>query len=274
MRKADPFAVRLFNGFTRPKRAVLGTELAGTVEAIGQKVTRFKIGDMVFCGMGATGGAYAEYACVPETAAIVCKPENITFEEAASIPFGATASLFFLRDKGNVQSGQKVLINGASGALGVYAVQLAKYFGAEVTGVCSTRNVELVRMLGADHVIDYTKTDFTQEDALYDIVYDTVGKTTFAAAKKVLKPDGIYLPAVAWLREFMQMLWTSITGGKKVISGVAWERKEDMVFIKGLIEEGKIQPVIDRKYPLEQIAEAHAYVEQGHKTGGVVISVS
>lgn len=273
LRKADPFAARLFNGLFRPKRKILGMEMAGEIVEVGSAVKQFKVGDAVFCGMGTASGTYAAYVCVPETGAIVHKPENITMEEAAAIPFGATASLYFLRDLGEIQPGQKVLINGASGALGVYGVQLAKYFGAEVTGVCSARNVEVVRQIGADHVIDYTKTDFTQGEEQYDIVYDTVGKTTFAAAKRVLKSNGVFLAAAGFLKEYLQMLSTSILGGKRVKSGVSFENKDQMLFLQDLIEQGKIQPVIGRRYPMEQIVEAHAYVEQGHKTGAVVISM-
>jgi NADPH:quinone reductase-like Zn-dependent oxidoreductase len=210
---------------------------------------------------------------LPEEGALAIKPANMTYEEAAAVPFGATTSLVFLRDKGHIQSGQKVLINGASGGLGTAAVQLAKYFGAEVTGVCSSTNLEMVKSLGADKVIDYTKEEFTKSGQTYDIIFDTVGKTSFSRCKSSLKQEGRYLAAVAGVPQFVQMLWTSMIGSKKVIGGPASERKEDLIFLKELIEAGKIKSVIDRRYPLEQTAEAHRYVEKGHKKGNVVITL-
>jgi len=275
IRKSDPFPVRFFYGFKRPKKnTILGSELAGEIEAIGKNVKGFKAGDQVFAGAGIGLGANAEYICLPEAAAVAIKPINMTYEEAAAIPFGATTSLLFLRDKGNIQNGQKILIYGASGALGTAAVQLAKSFGAEVTGVCSTANLELVKSLGADEVIDYTKEDFTKSGKTYDIVFDTIGKSSFSGCLSSLKQNGIYLRAVhITLFPILRGLWTSMTSNKKVIGGVAIERKEDLVFLKELIEAGKMKSVIDRRYPLEQTAEAHKYVEQGHKKGNVVITV-
>ncbi len=264
---------RIAMGFTKPKTPILGNELAGEIEAVGKDVTLFKAGDPVFAGTGLSLGAHAEYVCISEAGAVAIKPANMTYEEAAAIPFGATASLFFLRDKGNIQSGQKILIYGASGSLGTAAVQLAHYFGAEVTGVCSTVNVDLVKSLGAKEVIDYTKEDFSQNGQTYDIIFDTVGKTSFSRCKRSLTQRGIYLAAVAGVPEFVQMLWTSMVGSKKVIAGIAIERKKDLVFLKELIEAGKIKSVIDRCYPLEQIVEAHQYVETGHKQGNVVITL-
>jgi len=275
IRKADPFPVRFFYGFTRPKNnTILGSELAGEIEAVGKNVKQFKVGDPVFAGAGISLGANAEYICLPEAGAIAIKPTNMTYEEAAAIPFGATTSLIFLRDKGKIQSGQDVLIYGASGALGMAAVQLAKFFGAQVTGVCSTAKLELVKSLGADNVIDYTKEDFTQSGKTYDIIFDTSGKSPFSGCVSALKNNGLYLRAVHInLSPILRGLWTSITSSKKVISVTAIERKEDLIFLKELIEMGKMQSIIDRRYPLEQTAEAHRYVEQGHKKGNVVLTV-
>ena len=267
---------RLMFGLRKPKKTILGSEVAGEIEAIGIDIKQFKKGDQVFGIDGVHLGAYAEYVCRPEEGALAIKPANMTYEEAAAVPFGATTALYFLRDKGNIQNGQKVLINGASGSVGSAAVQLARYFGAEVTGVCSTTNIELVRSLGADKVIDYTKEDFTQSAETYDIIFDTVvGKTSFSRCKSSLKQGGIYLAVAGGLKELIQMLWTTVIGNKKVIfgGGEASERKEYLIFLKDLIEAGKIKAVIDRRYPLEQTAEAHRYVDKGHKKGNVVITV-
>jgi NADPH:quinone reductase-like Zn-dependent oxidoreductase len=275
IRKADPFAVRLFFGLFRPKIGILGTVFAGEIEAVGKDVNRFKVCDQVFGSTGMSFGAYAEYICLPEEGAVALKPANMTYEEAAAIPFGATTSSIFLRDKGNIQSGQKVLIYGASGALGTAAVQLAKYFGAEVTGVCSTTNLELVKSLGADKVIDHTQEDFTKSGETYDIVFDTIGKSPFSGCLRSLKEKGVYLKAVHMdLLPILRGLWTSMTSTKKVIGAIAIPRKEDLIFLKDLIEAGKMKSVIDRSYPLEQIAEAHSYVEKGHKKGNVIITVT
>ncbi len=267
---------RLMLGLRKPKKPILGADLAGEIEAIGKDVRLFKEGDQVFGVDGNDAGAYAEYKCMSEEGALAIKPVNMTYEEAVAVPNGALTALFFLRDKGNIQSGQKVLINGASGSAGTAAVQLAKYFGAEVTGVCSTTNLELVKSLGADKVIDYTQEDFTQSGEAYDIIFDTVvGKTSFSSCRNSLKQKGLYLAVAGGLKELIQMLWTSIIGSKKGLfgGGSACERKESLIFLKELVEAGKIKPVIDRSYPLEQIVEAHSYVDKGHKKGNVVITV-
>jgi NADPH:quinone reductase-like Zn-dependent oxidoreductase len=267
-------------GLIRPKNPMLGYDLAGEVEAVGIDVKRFKVGDQVFGSAGARRGAYAEYICLPEESEdeegglLALKPANMTYEEAAAVPHGALSALVFLRDKGNIQSGQEVLIYGASGGVGTYAVQLAKCFGAEVTGVCSTTNLELVKSLGADKVIDYTKEDFTKDGKTYDLIYETVGKSSFSRNLSSLKEDGIYLAGSAGLLQTFQIAWTSMRGSKKIVVGPGFGSKEDLIFLKELIEAGKIKPVIDRRYPLEQIEEAHRYADTGHKNGNVVISVA
>ncbi len=266
---------RLMFGLRQPRKAILGTELAGEVEAVGRSVTSFKKGDQVF-GIGSNVlGAYAEYVCRPEKGALAFKPAQLNYEEAAALPFGAGTALYFLRDLAKIQRGQKVLVNGASGGVGVYAVQLAKYYGAEVTGVCSTANVELVKSLGADRVIDYTQQDFTRNGETYDIIVDTVaGRTSFARCRNSLAPQGLYLAVAGGLKEMVQTLWTSIVGGKKVLAGMPHERKAELNFIKELVETEKIKPVIDRRYRLEQTAEAHRYVDTGRKKGSVVITIA
>jgi NADPH:quinone reductase-like Zn-dependent oxidoreductase len=273
VRKADPFIIRFVLGLMRPRKAILGSDLAGEVEAVGKDVTCFKVGDKIF-GLKPSAfadyGAYAEYTCVLEGGPNAMKPVNVTFDEAAAIPWGGGCSLYFLR-RGNIRKGQRVLIYGASGALGTAAVQLAKYFGAEVTGVCSTANLELVKSLGTDMVIDYTREDFTSP-ATYDLIYHTVGKISFRASIKSLKKGGVFVSALA-LAPIVRRLWASIAGGKRVIGGIAKVKAEDLVFLKQLVEAGHLRPVIDRRYPLEQIAEAHRYVEQGHKKGTVVITI-
>jgi NADPH:quinone reductase-like Zn-dependent oxidoreductase len=262
---------RIMFGLGKPRKTVPGDELAGEIESVGKDVTSFRKGDQVF---GITwefgfGGANAEYKCLPEDGMVAIKPAKVTYEEAAAVPFGGLTALHFLRE-GNIQSGQEVLINGASGSVGTFAVQLAKYFGAEVTGVCSTTNIEMVESLGADKVIDYTKEDFTKSGQTYDIIFDTVIKTSFSRCKSSLKQRGVYL-TVDW--PLLQALWTSMIGSKKVVFGVAAKRTEDLTLLIELVEAGKLKSVIDRRYPLEQTAEAHRYVEKGHKKGNVVVTV-
>ena len=277
-RSGKPFFGRLFSGLLKPKNPVLGFELAGEIEAIGKSVRRFKVGDDVYGATGIDCGAYAEYKCLAQNGTLAIKPTNFNFEEAAGICDGALTALPFLRDKGNIQSGQKVLINGASGSVGIYAIQIASYYGAEVTGVCSSSNIELVKSMGADNVIDYTQEDFTQDGQTYDIIFDAVAKSSFAQCKNSLKQKGVYLSTMPSLALLFQMLWTSKIGNKKAMfaaSGMrpAKDRTEDLIFLKELIEAGIIKSVIDRRYPMEQIAEAHTYVEKGHKKGNVVITI-
>jgi NADPH:quinone reductase-like Zn-dependent oxidoreductase len=263
---------RMYFGFTKPRVNILGSEFAGEVEAMGKKVKRFRKGDQVFGYRGQSMGAYAEYLCIPEDGMVALKPANMTYEEAATVPYGALTALSLLR-KANIQRGQKVLINGASGSIGSAAVQLARYFGAEVTGVCGTPRLKLVKALGADKVIDYTREDFTKNGEAYDLIFDILGKSSFSSCKNSLTRNGIYLLASFKIKQLFQMLWTSITGGKKVICTLSSENPKDLIFIKELVEAGKIKSIIDRCYPLEQTAEAHRYVEKGYKTGSIIITM-
>jgi NADPH:quinone reductase-like Zn-dependent oxidoreductase len=252
LRKADPFVARIFNGLFNPKRVnILGFELAGKIEEVGKKVKSFKKDDSVFASCGLKFGGYAEYNCLPENDLISIKPSNMTFEEAATVPIGGLAALGFLK-KGGIMNGQNVLIYGASGSVGVFAVQLGKHFGADVTAVCSTTNINLVKSLGADTVLDYTKEDFTKTVTQFDIIFDAVGKTSKSACKNLLKPGGKYVS----------------------IAGSPAKNPNDLLFLKELIESGRLRTVIDRRYKLEQIREAHAYVESFHKKGNVVVNIS
>jgi NADPH:quinone reductase-like Zn-dependent oxidoreductase len=263
---------RVFFGLRTPKINILGSEFAGEIEATGRDVKRFKKGDQVFSYRGQNMGAYTEYLCMPENGVVTIKPANMTYEEAATVPSGGMTALHILREV-HIQSGQRILINGASGGIGSHAVQLAKHFGAEVTGICGTPRVEFVKSLGADTVIDYTKEDFTQNGEKYDLIFDILGKSSFSQCKHSLTHNGRYVLASFKMKQLLQMVWTKIQGSKKVMCVLSPQSTEDLISLKELIEAGKIKAVIDRRYPLEQAAEAHRYVEQGHKKGHVVITL-
>ncbi|MBT3338959.1 MAG: NAD(P)-dependent alcohol dehydrogenase [Anaerolineae bacterium] len=270
-------ALRMWIGFRKPKENTIpGTELAGEIEAIGKDVTNFKVGDPVFGASGMAFGTNAEYICLPEEPdemqrGIAIKPANMTFEEAATVPFGGRDALHFLR-LAKLQGGEKMLINGAGGSIGVFAVQLAKYFGAEVTAVDSGEKLAMLREIGADHMIDYTKEDFTKSNEVYDIIFDIIGKISFSRSNIVLKKNGTYLLANP-MSQIISGLWTRMTSGRKVIMQTASGTIEDLVFLRELIEAGKLKTVIDRHYPLEEIVEAHRYVETGRKKGNLVITI-
>lgn len=278
MRRGDSVISRFFIGLRRPRPRfrIMGIELSGKVEAIGTQVTGFKIGDPIFGATSWRMSCYAEYVCLPERIALATKPKTLSYEEAAAVGDGALTALHFLRNVAGIRSGQRILINGTSGSVGTYAVQLAHYFGAEVIGVCSTANIELVQSLGANRVIDYTQEDFTQDHATDDVIFDTVGKTSFSRCKNALKPGGIFLEATVGVNILAQMLWTSLFSREKAVLGFAGinQRKEDLIFLGELIDSERIHPVIDRCYPMEQIVEAHRYVDRGHKKGNVVIRVT
>ncbi len=269
--------MRLYIGLRKPKRiTILGMELAGEIESVGKDVKLFKEGDQVFAATGFVGmGTYAEYICLPEEpkeGVLALKPTNMTYEEATAVPVGGIEALHFIR-KGNIKSGQKVLINGASGTIGTFAVQLAKYFGGEVTGVAGTRNLDMLRSIGADQVIDYTQEDFTKRGETYDFILDIVSKSSFSGSIRSLKQNGFYLIADPGLSQMVRGRWTSMTSNKKVMFRAAHPKIEDLIYLKELIEAGKLKSVIDRRYPLEQTAEAHKYVETGNKKGHVIITV-
>lgn len=259
-------------GITHPRHPILGVEMAGVVEAVGGMVTRFRPGDAVF-GTSSLSATYAEYVCWPETAPMVTKPDNLSFEEAAAVPFGAQTAYYFLHHRAQLRRGQKVLVYGASGGVGTAAVQLARHVGAEVTGVCSGPNLKLVRSLGARRAIDYTRTDFTTEGLRYDVIMDTVGRTHYGEVRDSLTDKGIYIAVNGELPELLLGAWTAMRRGQRVISAIAHESVEDLEQIRRIIEDGGYRPVIDRTYRLEEAADAHRYADQGHKRGNVVLSL-
>jgi len=263
---------RLVFGFFKPRKGILGTELAGEVVEAGRDVSRFKVGDQVFLFSGAGMGCYVEYKCMPEDGPVALKPANLTYDEAVALSFGGTTALDFFR-KGKLRSGEEVLVNGASGGVGTAAVQLAKHFGAKVTAVCSGANEELVRSLGADHVIDYTEEDFTENGRTYDVIVDTVATAPYSRSKDSLREGGRLLMVSGGMLDLLKIPWVSMTSSKKVIGGVAEERPEDLRLLAELAEAGEFKPVIDRRYPFEQIVEAHRYVDTGRKKGNVIITV-
>lgn len=268
--------LRLGFGITGPRNKIPGTEVAGEIEAVGKDVGQFKVGDKVFGATGLGLGANAQYVCLPETpgemeGGVAIMPANMTYEEAATVPFGGRDALHFLR-KGELRTGKKILINGAGGSIGTFAIQLAKYFGAEVTAVDSTPKLDMLRSIGADHVVDYTQEDFTENGEVYDVIFDVVGKVSFSRSAGSIAEDGIYLLANPG-SQMVQALWTRMTSSQKVIMETASGTIEELFYLRGLIEEGKIKTVIDRTYPLEQIVEAHRYVEAGGKQGNLVITV-
>ena len=272
LRKADPFAVRFIFGLMKPRIKILGTVFSGEVESVGKDVKLFKVGDSVFGHTDMSFGAYAEYICIPENGSVAIKPANVSHKEAAVIPFGGVTALHFIK-KAAIKPGQKVLVVGASGAVGSAAVQLAKSFGANVTGVSSTANMDLVKSIGADHFIDYTKEDFTQNGETYDVIFDTVKTIDVGKGIKSLHKNGIMILSAAGMSEMIQGLWISKTSSVKVMTGVISHTASDILFLKNLITTDQYKPVIDRTYALDQIAEAHAYVEKGHKKGNVAIEI-
>lgn len=272
LRAADPFAVRFFFGLFRPNRQILGGVFSGEVDQIGARVTSFKKGDLVFGSAGLQFGAYAQYLCIPESAVMALKPACLTHQEAAVIPFGGNTALYFIK-KAAITRGQRVLIYGASGSVGVAALQLAKQAGAVVTAVCSTSNITLVKSLGADRVIDYTREDFSKQGETYDVIMDTVNKMPYNKGLACLTPNGKLILSAAEFSEMLRGLWTSVTSKRKVITGMISENKEGLLFLKGLIEHGDFKPVIDQTFTMEEIPAAHAYADKGHKKGNIAIAV-
>ena len=274
LRSAEYFISRFFTGLLRPRRKIPGTELAGTVEAVGPAVIEFEAGDQVFGVSATTAGAYAEFVCMKESAPLAHKPTGMTFEEAAAVPDGAILALSYLR-RVELQQRRKVLVYGASGSIGTAGVQLARYFDADVTAVCDTKNLELVKSLGADRVIDYTREDFTKNGEAYDLIFDAVGKLSLKGCRGSLKPGGIYASTDLgpyWQNPFLA-LWTSRIGDRKVLFPIPRYTKKDVLFVKELVEAGEYRAVIDRRYALEDVVEAHRYVETGQKTGNVVLTI-
>jgi len=269
LRSAEYFITRFFTGLLRPKRRILGSELAGEVEAVGAAVTEFEVGDRVF---GMRAGANADFVCVRESGALAHMPAGMTFDEAAAVCDGAVVALGFLR-RADVRKGQTILVYGASGSIGTAGVQLARYLGAQVTAVCNTKNVELVRLLGADEVVDYLQEDFTKNGKTYDVIFDAVGKLSFRRCRRSLTPNGMYAPTDGY-QNLILALWGSRIGDKKVVFPIPRYTKKDVLFLKELIEAGKYRAVIDRTYPLEDVVDAHRYVETHQKTGNVVLSLN
>jgi NADPH:quinone reductase-like Zn-dependent oxidoreductase len=263
---------RLFFGVTKPRQPILGSEFAGEVAAVGRAVRNFSPGDPVFGMGGARMGCHAEYKCVPESGALAIRPYRLACEDAAAIPFGGTTALDFLRRAG-LETGERILVNGASGAVGTAAVQLARHFGADVTAVCSAPNHDLVRSLGASRVIDYTSEDFTRNGERYDVIVDTAGTAPYSRCKESLKERGRLLLVLAGLPDMLPIPWVSLTSGRRIIAGPATETAEDLRFLADLAQKGEFRPVIDRRYPFEQVAEAHAYVDTGRKRGNVVVTL-
>jgi NADPH:quinone reductase-like Zn-dependent oxidoreductase len=279
MRTGKPYYGRLFIGLIKPRISIPGTDLSGEVIETGITVSKFKKGDKIFASSDLKGSSYAEYICLSENDVMVHKPDNMSHPQATSVLDGATTALAFLRDVGKLKHGARILINGASGGIGTFAVQLAKHFGANVTGVCSTKNVEMVKSLGADEVIDYTKSDFAKNENAYDIIFDTVGKRSFKDCRRSLKKGGLYLTPVLGLSVLIKMMLTSVAGNKKVKFAATGLRKteekiNDLRFLKELIESGNLITIIDRQFTLDQIVEAHTYVEAGHKRGNVIIKLA
>lgn len=279
LHRADPFLVRLMGmGFLKPKNKILGADIAGRIEVVGRNVMQFHVGDEVFGDLAGYGcGAFAEYVCVPERA-VALKPAGISFEEAAAVPMAAVTALQGLRDKGKIKAGQKVLINGASGGVGTFAVQIAKAFGAEVFAACSTGKMELVRSLGADQVIDYTKQDLASTEQTYDLIFAANGYNPVSAYKRALSPGGIYVMAGGTMPQMFEALllgpWLSMFGNKKIVAVTAHPNQQDLTFMIDLIVAGKVRPVIDRRYPLREVPEALRYLYEGHARGKVVITIS
>lgn len=265
--------VRLYMGIIKPKRPILGMDLAGEIESIGKEVSGLKVGDAVFGGTGLSLGAHAEYAKLSSKGMMAKKPANISYEDASTIPTAGTNALHYIR-KADIKPGEKILIIGAGGCFGTYVVQLAKHFGAEVTAVDSTKKLETLKSIGADYVVDYTQEDFTKNGISYDIIFDIAGKGSVSRSMKSLTPTGRYVLATPWVKQVLQGVWSSMTSGKEFFFALAGENPEDLVYISDLMEQGKLKTVIDKRYPLEQIPEAHAYVESGEKIGTIVINIS